>query len=185
MAPITVHYGITGPVPFLDVDTTVDNKWFVDPHAIRLHGDVDPFAEKANKCTETFFDEVLHCMSHGTPQRGLRLLQRFVEPWETRLGLAKSGFSGHGGAEDVGSWIWQALNNDIYALIAVGKLKQIEDLPLFIEGIDKDITSDITTRIIFEALADFTAHMIDTYPQFKSGGHRIGTVKCRFDGRLT
>ncbi|NKT56397.1 hypothetical protein GS896_27950 [Rhodococcus hoagii] len=76
--------------------------------------------------------------------------------------LAKSGFSGHGGAEDVGSWIWQALNNDIYALIAVGKLKQIEDLPLFIEGIDKDITSDITTRIIFEALADFTAHMIDT-----------------------
>ncbi|MBM4517265.1 hypothetical protein GS432_16840 [Rhodococcus hoagii] len=105
-------------MPFLDVDTTVDNKWFVDPHAIRLHGDVDPFAEKANKCTETFFDEVLHCMSHGTPQRGLRLLQRFVEPWETRLGLAKSGFSGHGGAEDVGSWIWQALNNDIYALIA-------------------------------------------------------------------
>ncbi|NKZ98797.1 hypothetical protein GTA26_25790 [Rhodococcus hoagii] len=90
---------------------------------------MDPFAEKANKCTETFFDEVLHCMSHGTPQRGLRLLQRFVEPWETRLGLAKSGFSGHGGAEDVGSWIWQALNNDIYALIAVGKLKQIEDLP--------------------------------------------------------
>ncbi|MBM4497005.1 hypothetical protein GS426_19965 [Rhodococcus hoagii] len=88
----------------------------------------------------TFFDEVLHCMSHGTPQRGLRLLQRFVEPWETRLGLAKSGFSGHGGAETSGSWIWQALNNDIYALIAVGKLKQIEDLPLFIEGIDKDIT---------------------------------------------
>ncbi len=38
-------------MPFLDVDTTVDNKWFVDPHAIRLHGDVDPFAEKANKCT--------------------------------------------------------------------------------------------------------------------------------------
>lgn len=179
MAPITVHYGITGPVPFLDVDTTVDNKWFVDPHAIRLHGDVDPFAEKANKCTETFFDEVLHSMSHGTPQRGLALLQRFVEPWETRLGLAKCGFSGHGGAEDVGSWIWQALNNDIYALIAVGKLKQIEDLPLFIKGIDKDITSDITTRIIFEALADFTVHMIDTYPQFKSGGHRIGTVKCQ------
>ncbi|MBM4509464.1 hypothetical protein GS421_08960 [Rhodococcus hoagii] len=64
-------------------------------------------------------------------------------------------------------------------MIAVGKLKQIEDLPLFIEGIDKDITSDITTRIIFEALADFTAHMIDTYPHFKSGGHRIGTVKCQ------
>ncbi len=53
------------------------------------------FAEKANKCTETFFDEVppLH-VSWDTAQRGLRLLQRFVETVGDGLGLAKSGFSG-------------------------------------------------------------------------------------------
>lgn len=177
MAPVSTHYGISGPVPFLDVDTAVDNKWFIDPRVIRLHGDIDPFAEKANQCTETFFNEVLDCMARGRPQQGLWLLQQFLEPRETRLGLARAGFNGHGGAKEVGSWIWDALNNDIYALIAVGRLKQIEDLPLFIAGIDRDITSDITTRIIFEALADFTARMVTVYPQFTAGSHRIGTFK--------
>ncbi len=84
----------------------------------------------------------------------------------------------------LGSWIWQALNNDIYALIRRRQAQADRGPPLFIEGIDKDITSDITTRIIFEALADFNAHMIDTYPQFKSGGHRIGTVKCQLGTSL-
>lgn len=175
MAPITSRYGITGPVPFLDVDIACDNKWFVDPRAIRLHPRADPFAVKANECTETFFDEVLDCVLRRDSRRGLWLLQRFPEPWETRLGLAKSGFRGHGGAEEVGTWIWRALNENLGALISVGRLKQIEELPLFVEGIDKDITSDVTTRIIFEALADFTTHMVDQYPEFTSGVHRVGT----------
>ncbi|MBM4490619.1 hypothetical protein GS471_22035, partial [Rhodococcus hoagii] len=132
-------------MPFLDVDTTVDNKWFVDPHAIRLHGDVDPFAEKANKCTETFFDEVLHCMSHGDRSAVCGFWQRSWNRGRRRRGLAKSGFSGHGGAEDVGSWIWQALQQRHLRVDRRRQLKQIEGPPLlFIEGIDKDITSDIT-----------------------------------------
>ncbi|AHK35323.1 hypothetical protein OPAG_08125 [Rhodococcus opacus PD630] len=179
MAPITTFYGITGPVPFLDVDIAVDNRMFVDPHAIRLHGASDRFAVRANECTESFFEEILQCVFAGNERRGLWLLQRFLEPWETRLGLAQRGFSGHGGAEDVGSWIWRALNHDINALLQVGLLKQIEDLPLFIEGIDRDITSDITTRIIFEALAEFTSHMIDRFPQFNSSGHRVDTFQCQ------
>ncbi len=65
MAPITSVYGITGSVPFLDVDVTVDNKWFLDPRAIRLHQRADPFAVKANECTETFFEEVLDCVARG------------------------------------------------------------------------------------------------------------------------
>jgi hypothetical protein len=179
MAPITDYYGITRSVPFLDVDIARDNKWFVDPRAIRLHPRADPFAVKANECTETFFDEVLDCVVRRDRRRGLWLLQRFPEPWETRLGLAKSGFSGHGGAEEVGEWMWRALNEDLGALISVGRLKQIEELPLFIEGIDKDITSDITTRIIFEALSDFTAHMVDQYSEFTSGAHRVDMFNCQ------
>ncbi|NKS04715.1 hypothetical protein GS528_28105 [Rhodococcus hoagii] len=150
MAPITVHYGITGPVPFLDVDTTVDNKWFVDPHAIRLHGDVDPFAEKANKCTETFFDEVPLHVSWDTAARSAA--SAAVRGTVGDASWAReSGFSGHGGAEDVGSWIWQALNNDIYALIAVGKLKQIED-PLSSSRASTRTSRRTSPRaIIFEA----------------------------------
>lgn len=178
MASITAHYGISDPVPFLDVDIATDNRMFVDPHVVRLHGASDKFAMQANECTKSFFEEVLQCVLTFNEPRGLWLLQHFPEPWETRLGLAERGFSGRGGAEDVGSWIWRALNTDINALIHVGLLQQIEDLPLFIEGIDRDITSDITTRIIFEPLAKFTAHMVDTYPQFAAAGHRLDTFKC-------
>lgn len=62
MALITDYYGISDdPVPFLNVDTAVDNKMFVDPCAIRLAGDTDPFFAQANQCTETFFAEVAQC----------------------------------------------------------------------------------------------------------------------------
>ncbi|OUS96148.1 hypothetical protein [Rhodococcus sp. NCIMB 12038] len=157
MPQITAYYGIPGQVPFLDVDIAVDNRMFVDPHAIRLHGRSSRFAMSANECTETFFREVTQRVFSGDQPGGLELLQRFVEPWETRLGLAKNNFRGRGGADDVGLWIWRALTTDMNALLQVGVLQQVEDLPLFIEGIDRDITSDITTRIIFEPLADFTA----------------------------
>ncbi|UTT51171.1 hypothetical protein [Rhodococcus gordoniae] len=177
MAPVTTHYGISGPVPFLDVEVSADNRMFLDPHAIRLRHGVDPFAAAANQCTATFFDEVTACVGSTTASvrgHGLKLLQRFEEPWETRLGMAAQGFHGHGGAEDVGAWIWTALNTDLEALVRIGILRWIEDLPLFIEGIDRDITSDITTRIVFEPLADFTADMMVRYPQFTAGGHRVG-----------
>ncbi|MFI8664116.1 hypothetical protein ACIGKR_29260 [Rhodococcus qingshengii] len=176
MALITDYYGISDPVPFLDVDISVDNRMFVDPYAIRLAGGTDPFAAQANQCTESFFAEVTRCVltPGGVARRqGLELLQRFVEPWETRLGLAANSFSGHGGAGEVGSWIWTSLNTELEALIRVSVLRQIEDLPLFVEGIDRDITSDITTRIVFEPLANFTAEMVEQFPQFRSGRHRV------------
>lgn len=177
MAPVTIHYGISGPVPFLDVDISIDNRMFLDPHAIRLRHGVDLFAAAANQCTVTFFDEITACVGStaaSVRQHGLKLLQRFEEPWETRLGMAAQGFHGHGGAEDVGTWLWSALNTDLDALVRIGILRWIEDLPLFVEGIDRDITSDITTRIVFEPLADFTADMVSRYPQFTAGRHRVG-----------
>ncbi|MBN9612437.1 MAG: hypothetical protein J0H64_03040, partial [Actinobacteria bacterium] len=62
----------------------------------------------------------------------------------------------------------------VEALVRIGLLKQIEDLPLFVDGVDRDITSDITTRIIFEALVKFTAQMLVQYPEFTSEEHQVG-----------
>jgi hypothetical protein len=53
----------------------------------------------------------------------------------------------------------------------VGVLKWVEDIPIFVYGVDKDITSDLTTRIIFEPLAKFTQAMMRKYPQFTQGSH--------------
>ncbi|RAZ30544.1 hypothetical protein [Microbacterium sp. SMR1] len=180
MASITTHYGIAGPVPFHDVDVHSDNRIFVDPHAVRLSRGPSPFAADAVLALDTFFDAVsADAMSaHAADHRhGLDLLQHFEEPWETRMGMAKTGFRGHGGSVDVGSWIWDALRGDLAALLRVGILKHLEDLPLFVHGIDRDITSDITTRIIYKALTDFTAAMVDAYPEFTAGTHTTSIVQ--------
>lgn len=179
MASIATHFGIAGPVPFLNIEVHQDNRRFLDPHAIRLMAGPQPFAQDAISALDSFFTRVsLDAMSSssGDRRRGLDLLQHFEEPWETRLGMAGDGFRGHGGAADVGQWMWDALTTDLVALLRVGVLKHLEELPLFVKGIDRDITSDVTTRIVFGALADFTAGMLNTYPQFTSGGHTSITL---------
>lgn len=178
MPTITSHYGISGPVPFVDVDVLADNRLYVDPHVIRLHRSPQAFATHAIRCLDTFADQVTGSIINATPsslRRGELLLQRFVEPWETRLGMSCEGFHGRGGADVVGSWIWGVLTTDVEALVRIGVLKQIETLPLFVEGVDRDITSDITTRIIFDALASFTAEMLATYLEFTTGEHQVET----------
>ncbi len=174
MVKISDHYGIAGPVPFVDVDIATDNDWYLDPHAIRLASGPQPHQRNAIERTDTFLAEVTDCVIHGR-RHGEELLQRFTEPWETRLGMSAAGFYGHGGAADVGTWIWDALTGDVEALVRIGALHQLEDLPLFVSGIDKDITSDVTSRIVYGQLADFTAEMLARYPELTANGHHTAT----------
>lgn len=167
---VSRYFGLSGPLEFLDVDVATDNRLFIDPHAVRIERGPSPFARRARGCITTFFDEVLACVLGERTEHGLYLLQHFNEPKETRLGMSKEGINGHGGASEIGSRVWHSLSTDLEALIRVGALKWVEDIPVFVEGVDKDITSDLTTRIIFEPLAQFTQAMTRKYPQFTSGG---------------
>lgn len=180
MVSISSYYGISGSLPFEDIDVAADNGLYLDPRAVRLRGKPQPFASEAVHCADTFLDEVKGCITAGTATalaRGEALLQSFPEPWETRLGMSASGFSGHGGSDEVGSWIWDALTTDLRAFVAVGVLHQLEDLPMFVGGVDKDMTSDLTTRIMFSPLARFTEAMVARYPEFTARTHVLETVK--------
>lgn len=176
MPRITQYYRILGPVPFEDVNVEVDNRLFVDPHAIRLSG-YQPFASQAADRMASFFGTVLRSITAPAGSAAYRagepLLQRFSEPRETRLGMARGGSDGHGAAEVLGSAIWGSLTTDLKALVEVAMLRHVEHVSMFVPGVDKDITSDITTRIIYAVLADFTATMVGRYPQFRSAGHRV------------
>lgn len=176
MPKITKYYGIRTSVEFLDVNVSRDNRMYIDPRAVRLERGPRPYVGQANKCTSTFFDTVSECAVSQTKsdqRRGLDLLQHFSEPKETRLGMSLEGIDGHGGAGDVGNAIWRALTTNLRAFVRVGLLKHIEDIPVFVRGVDKDITSDLTTRIIFKPLAKFTQEMVSKYPEFTNGRHRV------------
>lgn len=172
MTTVTQHYGITGNVPFLDVDVYDDNLLFVDPFKIRMGLGPTRFTNAANACTSSFFNEVTAAVVSTNPahrRSGLDLLQHFEEPRETRLGMSEYGFDGHGGADGVGQDIWDALNGDASFLVGVGVLHEIEDIPLFVRGVGNDITSDLVTRVIFEPLVDFTNDCVATFPQLAGG----------------
>lgn len=173
MATCSTRFHLAGDLPFLDVDVDEDNRLYVDPRAIRLSANRSHYGTDAVRCLDSFLQTVTAAaLSRDVRRRtrALTLLQNFPEPWETRLGMSASGFHGHGGAEEAGTRIWDALTTDLQALVNVGHLNQLEHLPLFVPGIDRDITSDITTRIIFEPLLRFTEKMIVRYPSLAGEG---------------
>lgn len=165
---LTEFYGIADPVPFLDVNVEHDSALFLDPRSIRLAAGPHPHAATARDQLDSFFDTITSCVLSTDATihaRGLELLQNFSEPWETRLGLSARGCLGHGGADEVGRWIWETLNTNADAFFRIGVLRQVEDISTFVTGVAEDITSDLTTRIVYDSLAGFTADMMDRYPQ--------------------
>lgn len=180
MTAVTQYFGIGGDVPFVDVDIHADTRLFLDPHRIRLDKGDSPYKWDAIACLDSFF-ELMSRLVMGSLRadaiRGISLLSQFHEPAETHLGMAGYGFHGHGGAGGLGHGLWDVLAHDLNALFAVGILRHLEDLPLFIRGVDRDITSDITTRICYSALAAFTLEMMRKYPQLTSGGTSVQVME--------
>lgn len=174
LATLTSHYGINGDVPFIDVTLGRDTPLFVDPYRIRLSATPTSFAVDAVQCMDTFFGTIGAAVLSTDPtcrKHAEALLGKFKEPRETHLGYAQNSINGHGGAEDIGAGIWSAMNEDIKALFTLGVLKHLEDLSMYVEDVAEDRTSDITSRIIFGPLADFTAEMIQRYPEFTGNGN--------------
>jgi hypothetical protein len=166
---ITDEFGITGVVDFLDVHIERDNLLYIDPSAIRkavARG--DRYAILADAALTQYFDKVLARLVSAVPAEhllGEKSLQHFNELGATRLGMSYAGYKGHGAAEKLGTQIWNELLKNPLCRLAIATLKYIEDVPLFVGGIDKDITSDMTTRVIIDALEQFTSDMMIKHPE--------------------
>ena len=175
-------------LPFLDVDLDKDNLLFIDPRAIRiasLRGDFNSseYAKNAVKSMDSFFDIITKAVlkQDETGEVDLHaqdLLKKFKEPNETRLGMSTKSPKGIGGGEVVGKNIWDVLSKDLLALVKIGLLKQVEELSVFVPKVGKDITSDLTTRLIFEVLVKFTQDMMKRYTKLKSLGKESENLRA-------
>lgn len=179
---VTEFYSIAeGDPVFLNVHVDRDNLLFLDPFAIRQEAKAQPseHSKSAMLCMKNFFETVAGCvlsLETGDHKRGEQLLQVFTEPSETRLGMSKNGYRGKGAASKKGTQIWNSLTKDAQGLLNVGIFHMLEEMPVFIDGVGADVTSDLTTRIIFEPLVLFTQKMLTKYPQISSGNHKTQTV---------
>lgn len=168
MARVTEKYGIGGNVPFVDVHVERDNRIFLDPSAIR--NDHSARGRAAYSQLTTMFSQVAEAARSSNPADhavGRELLLHLHEPNETRLGMSTYGLRGRGFGEDLSTKFWDELRANPACRHAV--LTRLEDTRVFVDYVGDDRISDMTTRIVFNVLADFTAEMMETYPALGAG----------------
>lgn len=142
-----------GSVDFVDVDVHTDVPVFIDPTAIRHQS--GSWAEACIRGLQTYFETLLAAIKANDQAALEELVYPLVEPNETHLGLSKGQSRGRSLGTDSKK---DELINSLRQSQAVqsGFLKDLEDSALMVDGIDKDIVSDITTCVIRGQLITYT-----------------------------
>jgi hypothetical protein len=154
------NLGRTQPsLDFVDVDITGDVKIFIDPPALRLVP-----SEWGDECVfliQNFFQTVLQAIKDGRDDYAKKLLRSLREPNETHLGLSKERARGRALGYESAVGVYDALSRSEAA--KSGLLEDLEDTILMVDGIDKDIVSDMTTNIIRGLLIKYTNQICPLY----------------------
>ena len=155
---------------FVDIDLDNDTPLFIDPHILGTRR--NSWSVDASRTVRNFFRHFLTLVRAGKRDEALELFLGLREPNETRLGLSKGRSQGHGVGRTDAEKIFNSMLES--KAIASGLVEDIEDTRLFIDGVDKDKTSDMTTNIIRRQLIDYTQRQcrlwtIPTTPNVPSG----------------
>jgi hypothetical protein len=137
---------------FVDIDTDIDTRLFVDPYLLGLRP--DRWSIKASNSVRSFFAHFLDLVRQGKEREAFELFSHLHEPNETCLGLSSGKPRGNGiGSEDAKKLFESIMGSKA---IRSGKITDLEDFRLFIPGIGKDKVSDMTTNLIREGLIAYT-----------------------------
>ncbi|BCP51742.1 hypothetical protein K32_03590 [Kaistia sp. 32K] len=144
---------------FVDVSNEYDTPVYVDPYAIEVQD--DEWAGTASDYIRIFFNEVLEALTSGDKERARNLMANLREPAETFLGVSNMEPKGRG----VGSHQANQLINAILGSKAFSTklLTDLSEMALYVEGIDRDKISDLTTNVIRELLVDYTQSQCELY----------------------
>ncbi|MGB3593635.1 MAG: hypothetical protein WA994_05660 [Ornithinimicrobium sp.] len=156
MARVTQYFGLQlgqGDVDFVDVDVDGDVPVYIDPTAIR--NQQGEWAEECILLLGSFFKELLGAIKQNDTSRLESLIFPLVEPNETHLGDSSGKSRGRSlGSKSKAQELISTLQKS--KAVASGFLTDLEDTALMVDGIDKDIISDITTCVIRRQLIDYT-----------------------------
>ncbi len=159
---VSEHYqlGRTQPeLDFVDVDIYGDVRIYIDPRALRLL--TSEWGAESVSLVQNFFRTVLEAIKDGKGELAKKLLRTLREPNETHLGLSRHKARGRALGYESAVGVYDALSRSEAA--KSGLLEDLEDTILMVEGIDKDIVSDITTNIIRGPLIKYTNQICPLY----------------------
>jgi hypothetical protein len=156
------HFGLglsQYQLDFVDVNNEKDTPVYVDPYAIEIRD--DEWSEKASGLIRSFFTEVLAALRRNDDMRAVGLMSHLTEPKETFLGVSSDKPRGRGVGREQAQRLINAIRNS--TAFASGLLADLSEMALYVEGVDRDKVSDLTTNIIRGLLVDYTNKQCELY----------------------
>jgi hypothetical protein len=144
---------------FVDVSTDYDTPVYVDPYAIEIRDDI--WAAEASEHIRTLFSQVLVALRGSDDIRAENLMSHFREPSETFLGVSRGKPCGRGVGQKQSTQLIHAIKKS--DAFITGLLSDLSEMSLYVEGMDRDKISDLTTNIIRHLLVDYTQQQCDLY----------------------
>ena len=138
---------------FVDIDTSADMRLFLDPYFLANRD--DPWSIQACETIRNYFQTLINLVRAKDPN-AKNLLVNLGEPNETCLGFSQGQPHGRGVGRIQAADIFESLAKS--RAVQTGLVEDLEDCRIFVEGIDKDKVSDMTTAIIRRQLIDYTQH---------------------------
>lgn len=166
---------------FVDIDPRHDIPLFVDPYFLSTR--TDHWSSEASRTIKSFFEHFTRLIRAGDAQGARQLFERLGEPNETCLGLSKGRPQGRGIGETNATKIFESLIAT--EAVRAGVVEDIEDCRIFVEGVDKDLISDMATNIIKGHLIQYTQAQCQLWNIPLQPGVPSGFVWSRLDGQWT
>jgi hypothetical protein len=137
---------------FVDINNECDTRVYVDPYAIEIRDDI--WAADASEHIRVFFLEVLAALKDGDDERAMGLMGHLGEPRETFLGVSTGEPKGRGVGRLQALQLIASIRQS--KAFSSGLLSDLSEMSLYVEGIDRDKISDLTTNIIRFLLVEYT-----------------------------
>lgn len=139
-------------IDFVDIDPSKDIPVFLDPFFISTRRYV--WCIKASDTLQGFFQNLIDLIKTDQIDDARNVFIHLNEPNETCLGFSRGQPQGRGVGSYNASQIFDSLLES--KAVETGLVEDLEDTAIFIDGIARDMVSDMTTNIIKKHLLDYT-----------------------------
>ncbi len=170
----TEYFGVNREqkdLEFVNIYVNADKKFFLDP--AKLLDFDDAISIQMSNVIIKYFEKLLQFIRKQDEFNSLKLLGELREPKEIHLGYATNGYTGNAVGGIKGEKIYRKLSES--NAVRTGLLKDLEESALLVEGINRDIISDMTVMITKKYLIEFTQAQCKKY-QVPMSKAKVGKI---------